>query len=74
VSAELSPDFTGFSEKQMAFVSEFSISPLVFLHFLLTLLLRLGIRVGLRFLTGAKRQTPPPNKEKLSQVGASESI
>jgi len=54
VRAQISPDFTGLAEKEMAFAAEISIIPLVLIHALIMLLLRLGIRVALKFLSGAK--------------------
>jgi len=61
VRANISPDFTGLAEKEMAFAAEVSISPLPLIHALLMLLVRLGVRVALKFIRGAK--APIPNKK-----------
>jgi len=61
VRANISPDFTGLAEKEMAFAAEVSVSPLLLLNALLMLLIRLGVRVVLKFIRGAK--APVSNKK-----------
>jgi len=54
VRAQISPDFTGLAEKEMAFATEVSVVPLVLIHALIMLLIRLGFKVALRFVRGSK--------------------
>ncbi|MDR2753322.1 MAG: hypothetical protein LBB50_03330, partial [Oscillospiraceae bacterium] len=57
---QLHPDFTGWGKKQMECEAELTVCPLVLIAALLGLLLRLGVRVGLKFLQGSK----PPSSSK----------
>jgi len=57
--AHISPDFTGFAKKAMAFDADISICPLVLICALLAMLVRLGLRVVLRFFRGAKPPKVP---------------
>jgi len=59
VKAHISPDFTGFAKKEMAFDADVSICPLVLICALLAMLVRLGFRVALRFFKGAKPPKVP---------------
>ncbi|MDR0530637.1 MAG: hypothetical protein LBG83_01020 [Oscillospiraceae bacterium] len=61
VRAQITPDFTGFAEKELAAAAELSVCPLLLLGALIALLARLGIKVLLKFLNGAKQ---PPKKQK----------
>ena len=62
VKAHISPDFTGFAKKEMAFDADISICPLVLICALLAMLVRLGFRVVLRFFKGAKPPKTPKTK------------
>ena len=72
VRANISPDFTGLAEKEMAFEAEISVCPLLFLHALIMLLVRLGIRVVLKFFRGAKAPAADKkvntHKDRMEQV------
>ena len=54
------PDFTGLAEKEIACTAEVSLIPLVLLVAVIMLALRLGVKVLLKFLSGAKK----PKEEK----------
>jgi len=54
VRATIAPDFTGLAQKEMAATAEVSVVPLLLLAALIALLLRLGVKVVLKFLKGAK--------------------
>ncbi|MDR2687846.1 MAG: hypothetical protein LBB75_08840 [Oscillospiraceae bacterium] len=64
VRATIAPDFTGLAEKEVACTAEFSVVPLVLLAAVIMLLLRLGIQVALKFLSGAK----PPKEGARSKI------
>ena len=54
VRASITPDFTGKAEKEIVCRAEVSVVPLVLLAAVLMLVLRLGVKVGLKFLSGTK--------------------
>jgi len=54
VRATIAPDFTGLAEKEIAATAEVSVIPLTLLAAVIMLALRLGVRVILKFLNGAK--------------------
>lgn len=62
VRATIAPDFTGLAQKEMAAVAEVSVVPLLLLAAVIALLIRLGVKVALKFLSGAKE----PKEEKLN--------
>ena len=65
VRANIYPDFTGHSEREIACRAVVSIIPSVMICATLGLLARLGLRVGLKFLRGAKapRETTQTKKQ-----------
>jgi len=54
VRATIAPDFTGLAQKELACRLEVSVVPLLLLGAVIMLLLRLGVKVVLKFLKGAK--------------------
>ena len=66
VKANISPDFTGFAKQEIAVDAEISICPLVLICAALSMLVRLGFRVVLRFFKGAK----PPKAPKTEAANA----
>jgi len=68
IRATIAPDFTGLAQKEIACTAEISVVPLLLLGAVIMLLLRLGIKVVLKFFKGAK----PPKKEKQAVGVASE--
>ena len=62
VRATITPDFTGLAQKEIAATAEISVAPLALLGAVIMLVIRLGLRVVLRFFKGAK----PPKKPKKS--------
>jgi len=62
VRATIAPDFTGLAQKEMAATAEVSVVPLLLFAALIMLLIRLGVKVVLKFLSGAKE----PKEQKLN--------
>ena len=60
VRAQITPDFTGQSEREIACAATISIIPLVLIGAALGLLVRLGWNVALKFLRGAKAPKKSP--------------
>jgi len=69
VRANIAPDFLGAAEKEIAVRAEVSVVPLVLVAAVVMLLLRLGIKVGLKFLKGTK--APKEKQEAGVSSGAS---
>jgi len=64
VRATIAPDFTGLAEKEIACTAEISVAPSLLLGAVILLAIRLGVKVVLKFLSGAK-----PPKAKKQPVG-----
>lgn len=58
IRADIAPDFTGLSQKQMACVAEISVVPRTLINAAIMLGLRLLVKVLLKFLRGAKPPKP----------------
>jgi len=54
VRATIVPDFTGLAEKEIACTAEISLIPSLLIGAVVMLLVRLGVKVALKFLKGAK--------------------
>ena len=69
VRATIQPDFTGLAQKEIACTAEISIVPLLLLAAVIMLAVRLGLKVVLKFLSGAKK--PKEEKPVETHVNAS---
>jgi len=63
IKANIYPDFTGTSPRQISCIAEVGVVPSVLIAALLGLVVRLGVKVGLKFLKGTK---PPKENNRRS--------
>jgi len=68
VRATINPDFTGLAQKEIACTAEIAIVPRVLLGAVIMLAVRMGVRVVLRFLKGAK--APKEEKPKAAHIAS----